>query len=121
MVEVRPAAGEYVLFRTGSEYSPVTVELKRAAKITPSLVKFDGGYPRQCNILSVVASFASEEVARNVRDAIGGVAGEYDRRRRVANEQRSAAMTAAITAANKQIAAIVAKATALSDTPTVQS
>lgn len=110
MTGVVPKVGEYVLYRSDRAYDPVKVEIKRAAKVTAAMVKFDGGYPRQCSLLSVVGSFASEDLAKAVRDRIGGAAGEYARRKRIADDQRSAAMTAAITAANRQVAAIVAKA-----------
>jgi hypothetical protein len=107
MGEVTPKAGEWVLFRNGS-YERVAVEMKQAEKVTPSLVKFSGGYPRQCNILSVVASFTDRGVAEQARDAIGGIAGEFNRRRRAAEDERSRRITEALEAANRQVEAILA-------------
>jgi hypothetical protein len=107
---VQPQAGDWVLFRN-SERDRVAVDMKQAAKVTPSLVKFDGGYPRQCHILSVVAWFADKQVAENVRDSIGGIAGEFNRRRRLAEDERSRRITQALVAANQQVARVIAAAT----------
>jgi len=85
--------------------------MKQAEKVTPRLVKFVGAnYPRQCGILEVVGSFADKATAERVSDSIGGIAGEYERRRRAAQDELSARMTAAITAANQQIARLIAEA-----------
>lgn len=111
-----PVAGDWVLFH-GSSYDKVSVELKQAAKITPSLVKFDGSWPRQCNRISVVAAFADKATAERVRDSINGVAGEFNRRRREAEDERTRRITEALAAANRQVERIVAKATADAPNP----
>lgn len=103
-----PRAGEWILFRSASGYDRIAVEIKQAEKVTPKLVKFSGSWPRQCGRLDVVASFVDEETARRVRDSIGGVAGEFERRRRAAEDERSRRVTEALTAANQQVARIIA-------------
>lgn len=106
-----PNAGDWVLFRLASSYHKVAVEMKQAERVTPRLVKFVGAhYPRQCGILEVVASFSDKATAERVRDAIGGIAGEYERRRRSAHDELSARLTAAITAANQQVRRAIASA-----------
>jgi len=103
MSEVPVSAGDWVLFRTEGSYDRVAVELKQAEAVTPKLVKFAGGFPRQCHRIGVVAAFADKAEAERARDGIAGIAGEFARRRRAAEDARSAAITAALTAANKQI------------------
>lgn len=105
-----PRAGQWVLFKA-STYNQIAVEIKRADKVTPKMVKFDGAsWPRQCGILDVVAAFDDEATAKDVRNKIAGVAGEYERRRRLAESEESARILSALTAANKQVARIVAQA-----------
>lgn len=104
-----PVAGEWVLFRD-DRHDPISVSIKQAEKVTPSLVKFSGNWPRQCHILSVVASFPDKETAERVRDSIGGVAGEYIRRCRSAEDERAARVASALEKANRQVEAIVARA-----------
>jgi len=107
MSEVPVAMDDWVLFRSESSYDPVAVQMKRATQVTPKLVRFGANHPKQCHRLSVVAAFPKQADAERVRDAIAGVAGEYQRRRRAAEDARSAAITAALTAANKQIARLL--------------
>lgn len=108
MTEVSVAAGDWVLFRNDRSYDPVSVEMKQAEGVTPKLVKFAGTrHPRQCHRLSVVAAFAEKADAERARDGIAGIAGEFARRRRAAEDARSAAITAALAAANKQIARLL--------------
>lgn len=102
-------AGDWIVFRS-DRYDAVSVSMKQALKVSPSIIKFDGGYPRQCHILSVVASFADKSSAERVRDSINGVAGEFGRRRRTIEDERSEKITAALAKANRQIERIVAKA-----------
>jgi hypothetical protein len=105
-----PKAGEWVLFRD-SDYAPFRVAIKQAAKVTPKLVRFEGTqYPRQCSLLNVTASFASEEVAKRVAEQIGGVGGKFEKRRRAAEDERSSRITAARAAAEAQVIKIVARA-----------
>lgn len=109
MADVTPKAGDWVLYR--GRYERVSVEMQQADKVTPKLVKFTGtGWPRQCAMVAVVASFADKETAARVRDAIAGVAGEFSRRRRAAEDERSKRITQALTAANAQVDRILAKA-----------
>jgi len=110
MSEVAVAEGDWVLFRTDGSYDRVGVEMKRAEKVTPKLVKFSGGWPRQVSTSGVVAAFSDEKTAKNVRDAIGGVAGEFARRKRKAETDHAARMATVNAAAEKQIAAIIARA-----------
>jgi hypothetical protein len=79
--------------------------------VTPKLVKFVGSqWPRQCSILDLVASFKDEGTARRTADSIGGVAGEFNRRRRAANEEKTRRVTEALTAANRSVERIIASA-----------
>ncbi len=108
-VEVKP--GGWVLFRTGSGYRPLEVEIRQAERVTPKLVRFVGDrWPRQCNRLAVVAAVDSEDAAKRIQDSIAGVSGEFERRRRAAEDERSRRITEARDAAEKQIARIVAGA-----------
>lgn len=102
-------AGDWIVFKN-DRYDPVSVEMKQAIKVSPSIIKFEGGYPRQCHILSVLASFADKPAAERVRDSINGVAGEFRRRRRVIEDERSEKITKALEKANRQIERIVAAA-----------
>jgi hypothetical protein len=112
--EVAVKQGDWVLFRTDSAYERVKVSIAQAAKVTPKLIRFEGAmYPRQCGRIAVVAAFPDEQSAREVRDAIGGVSGEFERRRRIAEDTRSQRITEALTAANKQIASIISARHAL--------
>lgn len=108
--EVQVRVGDWVLFNRDRSYDQISVEIKQAAGVTPKLVKFAGGYPRQVNRLSVVAAFADKDTADRVRNGIAGVAGEFSRRRRLAEDERSARVTAALEAATKQVARLVATA-----------
>ena len=100
-------AGDWVLFH-GSSYDPVAVILRQAEKKTPSLIKFKGGgFPRQCNVISVVGAFADKETAERIKNNIDGVAGEFYRRRRAAEDERSRRITEALTAANQQIQRLI--------------
>jgi len=108
--EVAVQPGDWVLFRTDSLYDRISVEIKQADKTTPKLVKFMGSrWPRQCSRTGVVAAFADKEAAERTRDAISGVAGEYLRRRRLADEDHTQRIKAAITAAHKQVSAILSR------------
>lgn len=110
MSEVNPNVGDFVLFRSNGSYERVTVEVKQAAKVSPRLVKFVGtSYPRQCSILEVVASFPDEATALRVKDSIAGVAGEFSRRRRAAEAERTRRVTDALTAANRTVEEIIAR------------
>lgn len=102
--------GGWVVFRRSS-YDPVSVDVRQVAKITPSLVKFEGGWPRQCNRLSVVAYFSDKATAERVKDSINGVAREFSRHRRAIEDERSRRITEALEAANRQVERIVADAT----------
>lgn len=105
-----PSAGDWVVFRN-DRYDPVAVQMKQAAKVTPSMVKFVGAYhPRQCHVISVVAAFTDEADAAKARDAINGIAGEFYRRRRAAEDEKSRRIIAAIAAANQQIDQYLAQA-----------
>lgn len=112
--EVAVSPGDWVLFRTDASYERVKVEVKQASKVTPRLVKFEGDrHPRQCGRLGVVAAFTDETTAMQVRDAIAGISGEFERRRRAAEDERSQRITTALTAANKKIAELIAACRAL--------
>lgn len=108
MSEVLVSEGDWVLFND-SGFHPLRVDIKQAAKVTPKLVKLNGlGWPRQCHRLAVVAAVADEQTALRLRDSINGVAGEFQRRQRAAEEERSRRVSEARQAATKQIAKIVA-------------
>jgi hypothetical protein len=110
-MEVEVSEGDWVLFSNGG-YRPLDVACKRACKVTPRLVKFEGPlWPRQCNRLSVVASFSDETTARTVANKInGGVSGEYEKRRQDAEDERSRRITAALQTGRDSIAKIIAEA-----------
>ncbi len=109
MGEVVVNLGDWVLFRN-SRYERVAVELRQAAKVTPALIKFEGTlHPRQCNRIAVVAAYPDKARAEQVRDAIGGVAGEFSRRRRVIEDERSEKITAALAKANRAVERIIAR------------
>jgi hypothetical protein len=108
--EVQVRVGDWVLFNRDRSYDQISVEMKQAEGVTPKLIKFAGGYPRQINRLSVVAAFADKDTADRVRNSIAGVAGEFARRRRLAEDERSARVTAALEAASKQVSRLVTEA-----------
>lgn len=111
MSEVHVRPGEWILYRESGGYHPIEVKVERAHKVTPHLIKFDRAFwPRQVNRLSVVASFADNETAQRARDAIAGVSGEFERRRRAAEDELSRRITEARAAAEKQVARIVEQA-----------
>ncbi|GAO78680.1 hypothetical protein [Sphingopyxis sp. C-1] len=102
-------AGDWIIFK-GDRSDAVSVEMKQAIKVSPSIIKFEGGYPRQCHILSVVAAFTDKAAAERLRDSINGVAGEFRRLRRVIEDERSEKITKALEKAHRQIERIVAAA-----------
>lgn len=105
-----PNEGDWVLFRNESSYERVAVQCCQAERVTPKLVRFVGSrHPRQCSILSVVASYADKETAERMRDKIAGVAGEFSNRRRAAEEEKSRRVTAALEAAHQSIAKLLAR------------
>lgn len=105
------AVGGWVLFRRPGSYERVSVSIAQVEKVSPRIIKFTGThYPRQCGVLDVVACLPTKELAERVRDAIGGVSGEFEHRRRAAEDERSRRVTEALTAANRQIEKIVAAA-----------
>jgi|GEM_PF-2757879 len=109
-----PKPGEWVLYRLDEK---VVVRVAQVEKLTTSLVKFKSEFwPKQCYRLSVVASFAEKETAEWVRDSIAGVDGEFRRRKRAAEDERSRRITEALTAANRQVEALVATALAKAET-----
>lgn len=111
MSEVIVNPGDWVLFRDNSAYRPIEVRVHRAAKVSPKLIKFEGtNWPRQCNRLSVTAAFPDEQTARQVAQAIDGVSGTFQQKRRNIEDDRSRRITEALAVANRSVERIVASA-----------
>lgn len=116
-----PCAGDWVLFRTSTSYERVRVEVRQVAKTTPKLVKLEGRHwPRQCNLLDVVGVVPDKPTALRLQDAIAGVSGEFERKRRAAEDERSRRITEALIAANKQVARLIASGIAAQSDETPQ-
>lgn len=103
--------GAWVLFRDNSEYRPIEVRMKQATKVTGKTVYFDSQWPKQTSILNVVASFEDQTVATSVLERInGGVSGEYEQRRRSAEDERSRRITEALVSAQARVRVIISQA-----------
>ena len=108
-----PSRGDWVLFRW-SDYERVKVELRQVEKVTPKLVKFAGPcpWPRQCTRLNIVGVLPTKEAGMAAQQAIAGIAGEFEQRRRAAEDERSRRQTEAVAAANRKVDAAIASAIA---------
>lgn len=105
----RVAAGDWLVIRDWN------IHVRQVGKVTPKLFKFGAGsnrYPTQISIDSdrILAALPDRITAERVRDSIGGIDGEFSRRRHAADQERNARVEAAKQARDKAIARLVASA-----------
>lgn len=103
-----PQVGEWIILRDWS------LSVRQVDKITPKLLKLGAGtqrYPSQVfrGDRKIIAVAPDRQIAERIRDGIGGIDGEYNRRRAAADEERSKRVQAADVARQEAIAKLVAR------------
>ena len=102
-----PSAGAYVIWRDWD------INVREIAQVTPKLLRLKrGGYPGQLRIddKRIIAFLPDRETAMRLKDSIGGVDGEFHRRRAVADQDRNQRVQAAEEARDNAIARLLASA-----------
>lgn len=107
------APGNIVVIREGSSYSWGRFLHATVKSASPKLLKLEKTSsmwcPRQVRREQVVAIAATKEQAEQLCQSLTGIRGENDRRRKIADEARVAAVAAADAASDKQMGALLSR------------
>lgn len=98
--------GDWVVFDAGWAASGSVYRAREVAKITPKLVMLErGGHPGQITRVGAIAFFPDREAANLACQALAGIDGEYQRRRKAAQRDFEARCALAAEAKGKAIRA----------------
>lgn len=113
MADLNIVPGSIVVIRERTSYSWGRFRFAEVSAVTTKLVKLKqepGAWSgRQVQKDMVVAVLGGKEDAYRLCQSLTGIRGENDRRRKVADEVRAAAIAAADAASDKQMAALLSR------------
>jgi len=104
-----PSAGDWVIIRNWG------LVIRQIDKITPTLYKLGAGSQRHPTQIrrgdrTIVCCVPTREIAEHLVQSIGGIDGEYRRRKQSADDDRDTRVAQAVEARDKQVARAVASA-----------
>ena len=109
MSEVVCKAGDWIVYQRSDWGGPAYLTAQ-VVKITPKQIRVEKTYDRIIKPISVIAALNEKDAADKMKQALDGAVGEYNRRRRKAEDIKSEAITQARQALAKSVDEIVSRA-----------